>query len=54
MAQETILSHTGSCMGRQARLCQRVESASLSRLENYDPCFSKTSPAFFADTFSLR
>ena len=41
-------------MVHQTLLCRLVEAASLSRLENYDPCFSKTSPAFFADTFSLR
>jgi hypothetical protein len=41
-------------MVQQTRLRRLVESASLSRLENYDPCFSKTSSAFFADPFSLR
>jgi len=41
-------------MVHQTQLCRLVESPSLLRLENYDPCFSKTSSAFFADTFSLR
>jgi hypothetical protein len=41
-------------MVHQTQRCRLVEAASLSRLENYDPCFSKTSSAFFADPFSLR
>ena len=34
---------------------QLVESKTkLAKLENYDPCFSRTSSAFFAVTFCLR
>ena len=41
--------------GSQGRANQLVESKTrLAKLENYDPCFSRTSSAFFAVTFCLR